>query len=318
MKLLPRRAVRVASAVREKGRCGPTLLDGSVALPVGPRTQTPRTTRARNAGEFVEYVEVNDSSLPTSNTIATKLDVPLQMTPANVGTVGPALIYEQDDRVLGDRAEEHQRHQRGRTAPACTTTSPSAGSIRWISSALIMTDGAAEPEATYYQTYNMRGRRGATRGRPAFLYGRNPLAGAVNIVRKQPLDGDFAIFNGSAGSFGTLSRGRWTGTPPPTTAASPSGSTGCGANRTATATTRTRGTLAINPSLTVNIGETSKLNFNLRVRGRRGQSRQRAAAGERCAARGVGHRRRPSHAYQSPAISPTRSRTASRSTTRTS
>ena len=40
---------------------------------------------------FAEYVEVRDSSLPSSNTIATKLSVPLQLTPASVGVVGQPL-----------------------------------------------------------------------------------------------------------------------------------------------------------------------------------------------------------------------------------
>ena len=41
------------------------------------------------------------------------------------------------------------------------------------------------------------------KGPASFLYGGNPLAGAVNIVRKQPLPYDFVQVDGSAGSFGT-------------------------------------------------------------------------------------------------------------------
>ena len=57
-------------------------------------------------GEFMEYVEATASSLPTSNSIATKMPVPLQRIPANVGTVGPALIYEQNANVLSDVLEK--------------------------------------------------------------------------------------------------------------------------------------------------------------------------------------------------------------------
>ncbi len=39
---------------------------------------------------------------PDSNTIATKLPVPLQVTPANVGAVTAPLISEQHAIVLGD------------------------------------------------------------------------------------------------------------------------------------------------------------------------------------------------------------------------
>ena len=49
-----------------------------------------------------EYVEVNHSHLPTSNTIATKLPTPLRLTPANVGTVSAPLFEEQDAVLLGD------------------------------------------------------------------------------------------------------------------------------------------------------------------------------------------------------------------------
>ena len=57
---------------------------------------------AEKTGGLQEYVEVKDSSLPTSNTIATKLTLPLDLTPANVGTVGGALLYEQDALNLSD------------------------------------------------------------------------------------------------------------------------------------------------------------------------------------------------------------------------
>ncbi len=51
---------------------------------------------------FEEYVEVNETNLPSSNTIATKLDLPLRLTPANVGTVGSELMREQQSVTLGD------------------------------------------------------------------------------------------------------------------------------------------------------------------------------------------------------------------------
>ena len=52
--------------------------------------------------ELVEYVEVEASALPASNTIATKLAVPTQITPANIGTVDLVLFQEQGGVVLSD------------------------------------------------------------------------------------------------------------------------------------------------------------------------------------------------------------------------
>jgi TonB-dependent siderophore receptor len=155
--------------------------------------------RERDAA-FVEYVAVQDSSLPTSNTIATKLSVPLQLTPANVGTVGEALLYEQDAEVLGDalRNVSGLNIQNGSGVHDFFTIR----GFDSVSSSLVMTDGAEEPGVSYYQMYNVRGVE-VFKGPAGFLYGKNPLAGAVNIVRKQPLRGDFAVFRGSAGSFAT-------------------------------------------------------------------------------------------------------------------
>jgi TonB-dependent siderophore receptor len=149
---------------------------------------------------FVEYVSVQDSSLPTSNTIATKLSVPLQLTPANVGTVGEALIYEQDAEVLGDalRNVSGLNIQNGSGVHDFFTIR----GFDSVSSSLVMTDGAEEPGVSYYQMYNVRGVE-VFKGPAGFLYGKNPLAGAVNIVRKQPLRGDFAVFRGSVGSYDT-------------------------------------------------------------------------------------------------------------------
>ena len=150
--------------------------------------------------ELVEYVEVSDSSLPTSNTIATKLTIPLHMTPANVGTVGPALIYEQDAGMLGEALENVSglNVQNGSGVHDYF----SIRGFDSLSSGLVMTDGASEPEVSFHQTYNVRGVE-VFKGPGGFLYGKNPLAGVVNIVRKQPLPGDFVTFQGSLGSFNT-------------------------------------------------------------------------------------------------------------------
>src|SRR4029077_6496698 len=69
-----------------------------------------------------------------------------------------------------------------------------------LTSSLILVDGAAEPESTYYQMYNVRRGEGL-RGPGAYLYGGNPLSGTVNVIRKQPSPGRFADVQLGGGSF---------------------------------------------------------------------------------------------------------------------
>jgi catecholate siderophore receptor len=154
-----------------------------------------------DAASFVEYVEVvADSSLPKSNTVAFKLDLPLQLTPANVGTVGAPMLFEQNARNLGDAL----RNVSGLNVQDGSGVHDyfAIRGFDSVSSGLVLTDGASEPEVSYYQMYNVQGVE-VFKGPAGFLYGKNPLAGVVNLVRKQPLPGDFLAFNGSYGSFGT-------------------------------------------------------------------------------------------------------------------
>jgi len=208
--------------------------------------------------DLVEYIEVTDVSLPSMNTIVTKLDIPLQLTPANVGTVGEALIYEQNALVLGDALQNVSglNIQSGSGVHEYFTIR----GFDSISSGLVMTDGIAEPEVSFYSTYNVRGVE-VFKGPAGFLYGKNPLAGAVNIVRKQPLAGNFVVFDGSVGSFGshrgTLDWNRSSG----------GGDVSFRLNGLWQKSDHYRDDkdgeqVAINPSLTVQLSERSKINFN--------------------------------------------------------
>jgi TonB-dependent siderophore receptor len=71
-----------------------------------------------------------------------------------------------------------------------------------LSGGLVLTDGVPEPESTYYPLYNVR-QVEVLKGPGSFLYGGNPLAGAVQIVRKQPAGTRFAEAAFSYGKFGT-------------------------------------------------------------------------------------------------------------------
>ena len=153
-----------------------------------------------------ERVEVTDSApyLPTSNTIATRLPVLPRFTPWNLGTVNEPLLRDQYALVLGDAL---------RNVSGVNVQTQSGVSDYFLirgfdslSSGLVLTDGALEPEVSFFQMYNVE-RVEVLKGPGGFLYGRNPLSGAlagtVNIVRQQPVPSDFLELGASAGSFGT-------------------------------------------------------------------------------------------------------------------
>ena len=72
-----------------------------------------------------------------------------------------------------------------------------------LNSGLILVDGAPEPEASYYQLYNVQ-RVEVLKGPAGFLYGANPLGGAINLVRTSADRPWVHQHRASGGSFGTL------------------------------------------------------------------------------------------------------------------
>ena len=136
------------------------------------------------ATEFI-FVEGSLPLVPSSNTIATKLPLPLFLTPSNVGIVAPELMREQNARVMGDALANVSNVN---VQPGFGVTDYfTVRGFDSLSSGLILTDGAPEPEATYWQLYNVELVE-VLKGPGGFLYGSNPLAGTVNLVRKQPID----------------------------------------------------------------------------------------------------------------------------------
>jgi TonB-dependent siderophore receptor len=71
-----------------------------------------------------------------------------------------------------------------------------------IDGGMVLTDGAVEPEISFYQLYNVE-RVEVLKGPGGFLYGGSPLAATINMVRKQPEPADFGSAGLSGGSFGT-------------------------------------------------------------------------------------------------------------------
>lgn len=138
--------------------------------------------------------------LPESNTITTKLPLPLAETPASVAVITAPILAEQNATVLGD-ALENVSGLNVQTGNGVYDFFVVRG-LDSVSSGMILTDGAPEPESSFYQLYNVD-RVEVLKGPSSFLYGGSPLAGTVNLVRKQPLPGRFARVALSGGSHGT-------------------------------------------------------------------------------------------------------------------
>jgi TonB-dependent siderophore receptor len=153
-----------------------------------------------------EEIVVTESrdKVPTVSTIATKVPVPLRLTPASIGVVNNGLFRHQSGVVLGD-ALRNVSGVNVQTVFGVTDFFIIRG-FDSLSSGLVLTDGASEPEATFYNLYNLE-RVEVLKGPGAFLYGGNPLSGSVNLSRKQP------IFTNSfqvTGSYGPYNTGRGT------------------------------------------------------------------------------------------------------------
>ena len=146
------------------------------------------------------FVQGSAPDIPTSNTVAAKLPLSLRETPASVSVVESRLIEEQDAVHLGDALKN----------ASGLNVQPGSGTFDFyvvrgidsLTSGLILTDGAPEPETTAYPLYNIE-RVEVLKGPSSFLYGGGPMASTVNLVRKQPLATDFVHFGASAGSFAT-------------------------------------------------------------------------------------------------------------------
>lgn len=151
--------------------------------------------------EDVLFVEGALPEVPDSNTIVTKLPLPLLQTPASVGVVARPLLEEQGSVVLGDALRNvsglNVQTQNGVADYFLVRGFDS------VANGLVMTDGASEPEISFYQLYNIE-RVEVLKGPGGFLYGANPVAATINMVRKQPAAGRFVDAGLTGGSFGTF------------------------------------------------------------------------------------------------------------------
>ena len=139
--------------------------------------------------------------VPTTSTIATRIPVPIRLTPASIGVVTAGLFRHQSGVVLGD-ALRNVSGVNIQTVFGVTDFFIIRG-FDSLSSGLVLTDGASEPEATFYNLYNLD-RVEVLKGPGTFLYGGNPLSGSVNLSRKQPIFSNAFQIGGSYGPYKTV------------------------------------------------------------------------------------------------------------------
>ncbi len=150
--------------------------------------------------DTVTVVGQRSLSIPTVSAVATKSLMSLHSMPASVGVVTRPLFESQNGLVLSDALKN----------VSGVNVQNGFGIFDFffirgfesLSSGLVLTDGAAEPEVSFYNLYNIE-RVEVLKGPAAFLYGSNPLSGAVNLVRKQPVFKNFANVSASYGEFKT-------------------------------------------------------------------------------------------------------------------
>ena len=172
----------------------------AVAQQADTATKPQQTAAAATRGQARAFIFVEGSLpyVPNSNTIATKLPLSLLLTPFNVGTVTEALIEEQYASTVSGALVNI----------SSVNVQPGNGvndfflirGFDSLSSALVMIDGASEPETTFYELYNVE-KVEILKGPSGFLYGSNPLAGTVNLVRKQPMPNTMGGARARFGSF---------------------------------------------------------------------------------------------------------------------
>jgi TonB-dependent siderophore receptor len=162
----------------------------------------PATTDDETVPQLHETVDVEAElpTLPPSSGAATRLPVAVKDLPLTLSVVPASLLRDQDGFVLTDALKN------------ASGVNVASGfgifdyfvvrGIDSLSGGLVLTDGAPEPESTYYPLYNVR-QIEVLKGPSGFLYGGNPIAGAVQMVRKQPTAARFGEVSLTYGRFGT-------------------------------------------------------------------------------------------------------------------
>jgi TonB-dependent siderophore receptor len=175
----------------------------SAALPAGAQEPAPSPAASPEPPRYREVVEVQGDMPAVSGPAlgVAKMALDLEDTPTSVSVVPGTVIDSQRDIVLGDALKNVSGVNVG-TGNGVHDFFVMRG-FDSLSSGLVLTDGAPEPEATFYPLYNVS-QVEVMKGPTAILYGGNPLAGAVHLVRKQPQPRRFADVSLSYGRFDTF------------------------------------------------------------------------------------------------------------------
>ncbi len=147
------------------------------------------------------FVEERAPEVPGLSTIAAKLPLSLEETPLAVDGVGIEEIELRDTQVLGDAVENVAglNVQSGNGIFDAFTLR----GMDTSANALILLDGAPEPQSAFFQLYNIE-RVEVVKGPVSLLYGAAAMGGVINLVRKQPHQDTFTGFSASYGSFATI------------------------------------------------------------------------------------------------------------------
>jgi len=178
----------------------------SIALPAHPAVSQETDEAAATPGdetprfEAEVRVEAETRTTPPESTAATRTPVPQQELPISVAVVPEDVYREQTALVLGDALEN----------ASGVNVATGFGVFDFfvirgfdsLTSGLVLTDGIPEPESTFYPLYNVK-QVEVLKGPASFLYGGNPLSGAVQLVRRQPLAKTFADVTLGYGRYGT-------------------------------------------------------------------------------------------------------------------
>lgn len=158
------------------------------------------------APRYEEHLEVRGDlpSVPGTALAALRVPASVQETPASVSVVPRGLFESQHGVVLGDAL----RNAAGVNVGTGFGTFDHfvIRGFDSLNTGLVLTDSVTEPESTFYPLYNVR-QVEVLKGPGAFLFGGNPLSGAVQLVRKQPQARRFADVSLSYGSFTSLEGG---------------------------------------------------------------------------------------------------------------
>ncbi len=168
------------------------------------QTQEPEETQADPAQSGRRFVVTVEDRLPLiaeESSLASKFRLDLKETPASVSVV-PRSLFSSQNAITVSEALVNVPGVNIQTGFGVHDLFFVRG-FDSLSSSLILTDGAAEPEATFYNLYNVENVE-VLRGPAAFLYGGNTISGTVNLTRKQPRFTPFWQAAGTVGMFETF------------------------------------------------------------------------------------------------------------------